>query len=102
MPRLVRRAPLMERIKSSLDVMDFLLWLSEELETREWDSKAVGTQVGLVASFVFMLARANSKSVTDVDQELFGDGESTSWVQYIVSNLSSPFYRLRFASGFQI
>lgn len=86
MPRIVRRAPLMERIKSSLDVMDFLLWLSEELETREWDSKSVGTRVGLVASFLFMIARANTQGgATDVEQELFGDGESASWVQYIVS-----------------
>jgi len=86
MARLVRRAPLSQRILAYCNIMDLLLWLSEELETRDWDSKEVGTRVGLVASFVFMLARANSEAVTDADMEVFGDGDSgTGWVHYIVS-----------------
>ena len=88
MPRIIRRAPLSERIMNSFNFMDFLLWLSEELETRDWDSKRAGTQIGLVASFVFMIARANSEAVTDADRELFGDGGSTGWVHYIVSRWS--------------
>lgn len=43
-----------------LNPMDFLLWLSEEMETRDWDSNLVGTQIGLSFNFVFLLARANS------------------------------------------
>ncbi|KAI5301073.1 hypothetical protein KEM56_001994 [Ascosphaera pollenicola] len=37
MPRLVRRQPFLERLKSYLNPLDFLLWLSEELDTRDWE-----------------------------------------------------------------
>ncbi|CAI4216950.1 unnamed protein product [Parascedosporium putredinis] len=58
--RLVRRRPLKERIMAMLNPMDFLLWVSEEIETREWDSKGTGTRVGLFMSLAFLLARANT------------------------------------------
>jgi hypothetical protein len=89
MPRLVRRTPLMERVKAMLNPMDFLLWLSEEIETRDWDSKVVGTQLGLAMNFAFLLARANSGSKTTVD-DVFGDGAGSGWLTFFVSFSHSP------------
>lgn len=86
MPRLVRRRPLWERITSMLNPMDFLLWLSEELETRDWDSKLVGTQLGLGMNLVFLLARANSGSSSAwSDSDIFGDDGKPGLLSYVVS-----------------
>lgn len=87
MPRLVRRRPLRERISAMLNPMDFLLWLSEELETRDWDSKLAGTQLGLGMNFVFLLARANSGSSAESwsDSDIFGDEAKPGLLSYVVS-----------------
>ena len=84
--RLVRRRPLSERIQSILNPMEFYLWLSEEIQTFDWDSKAFGTRFGLAASFVFLLARANSGGRHAID-DVFGDAPTSSWVSAIVSDL---------------
>ncbi|KAI1434677.1 hypothetical protein GGR50DRAFT_694891 [Xylaria sp. CBS 124048] len=85
MPRLVRQRPMLERIKTMLNPMDFLLWLSEEIETHEWSSKTVGTQLGLAMNFAFLIARANSGG-TRVADPVFDDGDSTTgWVSYLVA-----------------
>ncbi|KAF6829422.1 DUF2418 domain-containing protein [Colletotrichum plurivorum] len=86
MPRLVRKKPLSERVKAMLNPMDFLLWLSEELETRDWDSKALGTQLGLGFNFAFLLARANCMA-TDGEDDVFNDGGSGSIVTFLVRPL---------------
>lgn len=83
MPRLVRRQPLRERIMAAINPMDFLLWLSEELETRDWDSATVGTQMGLTMNFLFLLARANSGSTTKSD-DIFSDDTSSGWLSFVV------------------
>lgn len=86
MPRLVRRKPFGERLMAMLNPMDFLLWLSEELETREWDSKLVGTQIGLGLNFVFLVARANTGGKPDDD--IFRDEASSGWFSLLVSTTS--------------
>ncbi|XXG98580.1 3-isopropylmalate dehydratase [Hypoxylon texense] len=87
MPRLVRRRPLAERLKAWLNPMDFLLWLSEEIETRDWrNSKVVGTQMGLVMNFVFLLARANSGG-SRVSDPVFDDGTVSGWFTFFVGLL---------------
>ncbi|RFN46556.1 hypothetical protein FIE12Z_9181 [Fusarium flagelliforme] len=68
---------------ASLNPMDFLLWLSEELETRDWDSATAGTQLGLAMNFVFLLARANSGSSTKSD-DVFSDETSSGWISFFV------------------
>ncbi|KAG5989413.1 hypothetical protein E4U43_004504 [Claviceps pusilla] len=78
MPRLVRRRSLRERIASMLNPMDFLLWLSEEIETRDWDSGLIGTQLGLGLNLLFLIVRANSGSEQASD-DIFGDESSSSW-----------------------
>jgi hypothetical protein len=85
MPRLVRRQPLRERVMAAINPMDFLLWLSEELETRDWDSASVGTQMGLAMNFVFLLARANSGSSTPSD-DIFSDESSSGWLSFLVNS----------------
>lgn len=87
MPRLVRTKPWQERIKDYLNPGDFLLWLSEEFETRDWDSKQVGTPVALGLHAVMLIARANSGSSYGRGRDdVFGDYESGSgWLSYIVS-----------------
>ncbi|KAI0387665.1 hypothetical protein F5Y04DRAFT_240714 [Hypomontagnella monticulosa] len=86
MPRLVRRRPLVERVKAMLNPMDFLLWLSEEIETRDWDSKVVGTQMGLAMNFVFLLARANSGGARTADP-VFDEGTVSGWFTFFVGSL---------------
>jgi hypothetical protein len=88
MPRLVRRKPFLARVKDYLNPGDFLLWLSEEFETREWDSKQVGTPLSLGLHVVILIARANSGSSYGEGDDVFGDYENGSgWLSYIVRDL---------------
>lgn len=86
MPRLIRRKPLVERIKDYLHPGDFLLWLSEEVETRDWDSKHVATPIALGLHFPLLIARANTgKKANSGDDAVFGEDYSrTGWLSYIV------------------
>ncbi|KAL5595536.1 hypothetical protein FOVSG1_009225 [Fusarium oxysporum f. sp. vasinfectum] len=99
MPRLVRRQPLRERIMAAINPMDFLLWLSEELETRDWDSASVGTQMGLAMNFVFLLARANSGSSTPSD-DIFSDETSSGWLSFLVYPLVWALIAFSFTNAF--
>lgn len=87
MPRLVRRKPLLDRVKDYLNPGDFLLWLSEEIETRDWDPKSFGTPLALVLHFVLLIARANSGGGSSKGgDDVFGDGGYDSgWLSYIVT-----------------
>ena len=89
MPRLVRRKPFLDRIKDYLNPGDFLLWLSEEFETRDWDSKQVGTPVALGLHVVILIARANSgSSYGSGRDDVFGEYDHGSgWLGYIVREL---------------
>lgn len=90
-PRLIRRRPLAERIKAYLDPVDFLLWLSEEMDSSDWDKwqRDWASTIGLSINLVFLLARANSGHYSDSVDEVFGDGPSfSSWVRWFVSSAS--------------
>lgn len=87
--RLVRRKPLVEKIKAYLNPWDNLLWLSEEIETRDWNTKSFATPLGLSFSFVFLIARANSgsSSRSKGEDDVFGDsGNSTGWASWFVGS----------------
>ncbi|KAG4254856.1 hypothetical protein FPRO06_04198 [Fusarium proliferatum] len=99
MPRLVRRQPLGERIMAAINPMDFLLWLSEELETRDWDSASVGTQMGLAMNFVFLLARANSGSSSPSD-DIFSDETSSGWLSFLIYPLVWALIAFSFTNAF--
>ncbi|KAI9732659.1 MAG: hypothetical protein M1834_003996 [Cirrosporium novae-zelandiae] len=89
MPRLVRRQPLIERIKSYLNPLDFLLWLSEELESGDWDEwqKEYGTISGCLLNLVMLIARANSGSRRNDDiDDVFGDeDDDAGWMSWLCS-----------------
>lgn len=88
MPRLIRRKPLIERVKDFINPADFLLWLSEEVETRDWDSKHFATPLALGLHIVLLIARANSGRSTSGADDVFGeDYSSTGWLSYIVREL---------------
>jgi len=81
--RLVRRRPLSDRLQALLNPMDFYLWVSEEIQTLDWDSTVFGTRFGLIANFVFLLARANSGG-RQVADDVFNDAPTSSWVTVVV------------------
>ncbi|PYH95997.1 hypothetical protein BO71DRAFT_189609 [Aspergillus ellipticus CBS 707.79] len=88
MPRLVRRRPLAERIASYLNPLDFLLWLSEEIDTHDWDQfeKDWALPVGVALNLVFLVARANSQSSSSqAIDDVFGDDGSTGLLSWFAS-----------------
>ena len=100
-PRLIRRRPLAERIKSYLDPVDFVLWLSENVDSSEWEhwQKEWGTAIGIVVNVCFMVARANSgRTRHSANDDVFGDDIETirwsSWFVRVSESLSSITYNL--------
>jgi hypothetical protein len=89
MPRLVRRKPLLERIQDYLNPADFLLWLSEEIETRDWDPKSLGTPLAFFLHLLLIIAKSNARAGVSSADDVFGDVSSGSgWLGYIVSRQS--------------
>lgn len=90
-PRLVRRRPLAERIKAYLNPFDFLLWLSEELDSSDWDQwqKEWANPIGALLNVVFLLARANSgPSTSSKGNDIFGeDADHTGWLPWFVRSI---------------
>jgi hypothetical protein len=90
MPRLVRRTPLSDRIKASLDPYDFLLWLSEELNDDAYDEwlKVWATPIGVGLNILFILARGSSRTGRrGAGDDVFGDvdGSGGGWLSWFVS-----------------
>ena len=90
MPRLVRRAPLSERLKNYLNPLDFLLWLSEELNGLDWDEyKEWSVPIGLGVNLIFLVARANTSAQHEQwDDDIFGDYEGkhgSGWMKWLVN-----------------
>jgi hypothetical protein len=73
--RIVRRAPLIERIKDFLNPHDNLLWASEELNSKDWEDfqQSYGTPIGIAINLVFLITRANSGSRVSRSDDVFGD-----------------------------
>lgn len=87
MPRLIRRRPLLERVKAYLNPLDFLLWLSEELDPSDWEQweKEYAIPLGIGLNVVFLIARANSRGAKDTAyDDVFGDDGGTSWLSWFV------------------
>lgn len=94
MPRLVRRKPMLERIKANLDVVDWFFYLSEIFETSDLDIKSLGTTIGLGCNFVYLLARANSGRKSKNVDDVFGDSGSAGWFGWFVRHFSSCLLQL--------
>jgi hypothetical protein len=91
MPRLVRRTPLLERIKANLDFYDLFLWLWEELNDDAYDEwiKLWATPAGIALNLVFIAARGASRpgEGSGVD-DVFGDVDErkgSGWIAWFVS-----------------
>ncbi|KAK5047207.1 hypothetical protein LTR84_006729 [Exophiala bonariae] len=86
MPKYVRRQPLLERIKAYLNPYDFLLWLSEEIESNGWDQleKEWAIPIGFSLNLIFLIARANSNS-SPVYDDVFGDVPGVAWTSWLAS-----------------
>jgi len=86
MPKYVRRQPLIERLQAYLNPYDFLLWLSEELESNGWDEleKGWALPIGVGLNLVFVIARANTKRTTRSYDDVFGEVRGTSWWVWLV------------------
>ena len=88
MPRLIRRQPLADRIKGYLNPAEFLLWLSEELESHGWDQleKEWAIPIGLALNLSFLVARANSRGASASYDDVFGDStREAGWFSWLVS-----------------
>lgn len=90
MARLVRRRPLLERIKSFLNPLDFLLWLSEEIDTSDWDrwEKEWALPIGIGLNALFLIARANSRGGSRAHDDVFGEDNSGGWISWLVREKS--------------
>lgn len=91
-PRLIRRRPLGERIKAYLNPLDFVLWLSEELDSSDVDQwkKEWATPIGILLNVVFLIARANSgSSARRNGDDVFGEDIGyTGWLAWFVGIFS--------------
>ncbi|KAI9840355.1 MAG: hypothetical protein M1837_001656 [Sclerophora amabilis] len=87
--RLIRRQPLAERLKSYLDPLDFLLWLSEEVDSNDWDElqRSYGIPLGIVINILFLVARANSHGNGSGYDDVFGDDRASGsgWMSWFAS-----------------
>lgn len=78
----------MERLQNYFNPYDWLLWVSEELQTSDW-AKVQGKPtwlIGICGNLLFMMALSNSKSKASVSDDVFGDYASRSgsgWLQLL-------------------
>lgn len=91
-PRLVRRRPLSERIKNHLNPLDFLLWISEELDSGDWEQwqDEWATPIGITLNVIFLIARANCGPYTRREgDDVFGeDIQYIGWLAWMVGVFS--------------
>ena len=81
MAPVIRRQPLLKRIKAYLDPVDFFLWISEELNSSDWSEfeRRWALPIGVGLNLVFILARAaNRPSQSDYD-DVFAEPTAKSW-----------------------
>jgi len=81
MPAYVRKQSLLERLKSQYNIYDWLLWLSEEIESSGWDriEKEWAIIIGVVLNLLFMFARANVNTRPKHYDDVFGEGSGPGW-----------------------
>ena len=87
MPPVLRKQPLSERIKAYLNPLDFLLWLSEELDTNGWDQleKEWALPIGVALNIGFLIARANVNVGARKHDDVFGEVRGgVGWLSWLV------------------
>jgi hypothetical protein len=90
MPAVRRRTPLRDRIASYIS--DNFLWLSEEINSNDWDEIAEewSTSIGVILNLIFIIAKANSgrwKSYGEDDVFSQSSRMGSGWLTWIVSCL---------------
>ncbi|RMZ88179.1 hypothetical protein DV736_g4599, partial [Chaetothyriales sp. CBS 134916] len=87
MPKFVRRTPLSERISAYLNPYDFVLWLSEEIDSQGWSQleKEWALPIGIGLNLVFLIARANSSTESQGYDDVFGDSRRAGWVVWLAT-----------------
>ncbi|PSN69336.1 hypothetical protein BS50DRAFT_572486 [Corynespora cassiicola Philippines] len=104
MPRLVRRAPLSERIKAYLDPLDWLMWAQEELNSNDWEdfAKNYAFSIGLAMNFVFVLAKANAGPSRNLQaDDVFLEAHTGSgWLRWFVNLVVTILTLASFLNGF--
>ncbi|KAF2684421.1 hypothetical protein K458DRAFT_418001 [Lentithecium fluviatile CBS 122367] len=102
MPRLVRRAPLAERIKAYVDPWDWLMWASEELNTNDWEEFAqdYAVPLGFGLNLVFVIAQANASRGASNNGVLVGDDEGPGWFAWFCRILVMVLSLLAFLNSF--
>ncbi|MCJ1353240.1 MAG: hypothetical protein MMC33_003225 [Icmadophila ericetorum] len=88
--RLVRRAPLSQRLRSYLNPLDFLLWLSEELDSSDWEQwqKHWATPIGVALNILMLVARANSGKTRSRGDDVFGNSDTgIGWMGWFAAFL---------------
>ncbi|OAL48122.1 hypothetical protein IQ07DRAFT_589589 [Pyrenochaeta sp. DS3sAY3a] len=105
MPRLVRRAPLVERIKAYIDPSDWLIWISEELNSSDWDEFAASyaLYLGTGANLLFLVAQANSGASTSLDDDgVFKDLSGPGWTKWLMNLLVLVLASASFGNGWLV
>lgn len=90
MPRLVRKAPLSERIKTYLDPSDWALWISEELSSSDWEDFAASyaLYIGIGANLAFIVAQANTGASNSFDNDgVFREASGPGWLSWLANIL---------------
>jgi len=90
MPRLVRRAPLSERFKAYIDPSDWLIWISEELNSNDWDefAQSYALYIGFASNILFVIAQANAGPSTSLnDDGVFGGVSGPGWMKWFTNLL---------------
>ncbi|MCJ1335594.1 hypothetical protein MMC09_000866 [Bachmanniomyces sp. S44760] len=111
MPRIIRHQTLAQRLKAYLNPLDILLWISEELESSDWEQwgKEWAIPIGVGLNIVMLIARANArKGGRNTDDDVFGDTSNGSgWFSWLAAfivhfltllsflNAAYTFYRQR-------
>lgn len=100
MPRLVRKRPLIERIKAYLDPWDLLLWLAEELNDDAYDEwlQLWSTPIGLGLNITYILAKgASARGAGAGGDDVFGDDGSSGsgWFAWLVGGTCDQTIRER-------
>lgn len=92
MPRLVRRAPLSERIKAYTDPSDWLIWISEELNSNDWEefSQSYALYIGFASNLIFVIAQSNSGASNGYDNDgdgVFREASGPGWINWFMNLL---------------
>ncbi|KAF1960618.1 hypothetical protein CC80DRAFT_488910 [Byssothecium circinans] len=102
MPRLVRRAPLAERIKAVMDPTDWLMWIEEQLNANDWEdfAKDYSFVLGFGMNFFFVIAQANASGSSDGDDVLIGGSGGTGWFGWFCRLMVLVLSALAFLNAF--